>query len=411
MRKTLLVAAFVIFVSGVLLYGGPAFAGTVQVGLPDFDVYINNMRIDNAARQYPLIVYKDITYFPMTYRDCRFLGLESAYDPMGGLDIRKTGIGGSYFIYKATEKNPRRASARVAAFPIRVNGKAIDNGSEKYPLLLYKDITYFPLTWRFSAGEFGWEYNFYDGYGLVINSTPPAPPTPGEMAGIIAEAEGLLRDGPIWLSATLRAFSRHSNRVYGLINEHRSGSGGVTKWYRTVEATMADYSDNTAKPMVTGHLFVDADGALYASKDGKKWAAKGEGDVPEVAAFKSIASQDFSDMFDAYERLRQLPHDALGRAAYVDYYDGYLSLVISFMDEEPAYMPEALDPPNYGISAGGIKRHTFYFDIPRRCLRSYFLSTVPFYLGVDGEILAFAPSTTFYNVIDFDYEPFEMPRP
>ena len=36
-------------------------ADTVQVTLPDFTVTLNGQVIDNSYRQYPLLVYKDIT--------------------------------------------------------------------------------------------------------------------------------------------------------------------------------------------------------------------------------------------------------------------------------------------------------------------------------------------------------------
>jgi hypothetical protein len=57
-------------------YGAQA-GNTVSVTLPEFKVTLNGEEVDNSYSKYPLIVYKDITYFPMTYNDCRFLGLES----------------------------------------------------------------------------------------------------------------------------------------------------------------------------------------------------------------------------------------------------------------------------------------------------------------------------------------------
>ncbi len=50
----------------------PAMAANVQVALPNFPVTLNGTAIDNSYRQYPLLVYNNITYFPMTYYDCRF---------------------------------------------------------------------------------------------------------------------------------------------------------------------------------------------------------------------------------------------------------------------------------------------------------------------------------------------------
>jgi hypothetical protein len=155
----------------LLVFVSPAYAASVQINLPGFGVTLNGAQIDNATRQYPLIVYKDITYFPMTYYDCRFLGLESNYTAQTGLDIKKTGVTGNYDDNRITGRNPQRAAAQTAAFAIRVNGNPIDNSREEYPLLLYKDITYFPLTWRFAVDEFAWEYGFDSTRGLAINST------------------------------------------------------------------------------------------------------------------------------------------------------------------------------------------------------------------------------------------------
>ena len=47
-------------------------------------------------------------------------------------------------------------NAVLPNFQIQFNGKDIDNNSETYPLLVFRDITYFPLTWRFLVDSFGW---------------------------------------------------------------------------------------------------------------------------------------------------------------------------------------------------------------------------------------------------------------
>jgi len=170
MSKTIRFTLFITLILGLFLFGTPAYAASVRVTMPSFMITLNETQIDNATRQYPLIVYKDITYFPMTYHDCRFLGLESEYATGTGLDIRKTGFSESYDADRTTGGNPQSATAQIAAFPIRVNGKTIDNSRENFPLLLYRDITYFPLTWRFAVDEFGWDYAFDLSQGLAVNS-------------------------------------------------------------------------------------------------------------------------------------------------------------------------------------------------------------------------------------------------
>ena len=142
---------------------------SVSVSLPTFKITMNNVKIDNNERLYPVIVYKDITYVPMTYKDSRFLGLETKWSFEEGLQVNK--------ITTTTNYNPDRGysssvleSAYIPESRIRVNGKEIYNKSETYPLLLFRDITYFPLTWRFMVDEFGWSSSFDAVNGLIINS-------------------------------------------------------------------------------------------------------------------------------------------------------------------------------------------------------------------------------------------------
>jgi hypothetical protein len=161
----------------LLAMGTPAAAFGAQAGngvtvkIPGFPVIINGTAIDNGYDKYPFIVYNDITYFPMTYTGCRFLGLESDWKGnTEGLSIAKTGVTAAWKPYKSTSKNGGSYKAVIPSFPIRVNGKAVDNGSQKYPLLSFRDITYFPMTWEFGVNEFGWDYSFSAKDGLMIDS-------------------------------------------------------------------------------------------------------------------------------------------------------------------------------------------------------------------------------------------------
>jgi hypothetical protein len=45
---------------------------SVRVTLPDFAVNLNGHTVENQFREYPLLDYHDITYFPMTWYDSRF---------------------------------------------------------------------------------------------------------------------------------------------------------------------------------------------------------------------------------------------------------------------------------------------------------------------------------------------------
>lgn len=151
-----------------------AFAGEpVKVTLPAFPVTLNNQTLSNAYSQYPFLVYKDITYVPMTYYDCRLLGLKTDWSFQNGLAIDKNSE--SFHEYERSlnsQKNRTSLTAQIADGKIKVNGKTIQNSKEEYPLLFFRDVTYFPLTWRFAVNEFGWDYHFSHKNGLVISSIP-----------------------------------------------------------------------------------------------------------------------------------------------------------------------------------------------------------------------------------------------
>ena len=174
MRRTLqalsLAFLLVLMVSGAA-YGAQA-EKNVTVTIPVNGITVNGVKIENSHNQYPFIVYNDITYFPMTYNDCRFLGLETEWKGnTAGLAVEKTGITAAYKPQKASAKNGGRYPASVPDFPVKVNGKTLDNSKEQYPLLSFRNVTYFPLTWEFGVKEFGWDYSFDGQNGLTIRST------------------------------------------------------------------------------------------------------------------------------------------------------------------------------------------------------------------------------------------------
>ena len=166
MRKFLLTLVFALAV-----FSSTAVLAEESVTLPAFDVTFSSEKVESEQRQFPLIVYKDITYVPMTYYDCRYLGLKTEWnDETRTLSIEQTPINCAYRDYKWEWKNSKNNKASVCDFNIVVNGKTIDNSKEEYPLLTFRDVTYFPLTWRFAVDEFGWEYSFDSENGLIIKA-------------------------------------------------------------------------------------------------------------------------------------------------------------------------------------------------------------------------------------------------
>ncbi|CDZ74723.1 hypothetical protein ING2D1G_0561 [Peptoniphilus sp. ING2-D1G] len=187
MKKTLKkLMVFFVFVF-IFSAGQKVEAKEVYAHLPGFDVTLNGIKVDNYSSEYPLLVYKDITYFPMTWYTTRFLGVETDWSESTGLVINQTGISGDFNFYNTRLKNANSYPVSIPYFRIRVNGTDIKNEREPYPLFVFRGVTYFPMTWRFCVTEFGWDYDFSHQKGLVISSknekkpiTPQKPSDPYE---------------------------------------------------------------------------------------------------------------------------------------------------------------------------------------------------------------------------------------
>ncbi len=143
-----------ISLAATMLLAAPALA--LEAAVPDFDVYIGTDKLSFKNADYPLLTYKDVTYFPMTYDYIRWLGLTSSWID-GEFSIAYYNCSQYYAPVGSAvwQVNPKTVTGELAAYDIYVNGKKIDNSAEEYPLFNYGGITYFPLTWRFATEEFG----------------------------------------------------------------------------------------------------------------------------------------------------------------------------------------------------------------------------------------------------------------
>ncbi len=152
------------------------------VSLPSFDVSINGTSLDVEKDAYPPVVYKGITYLPMTFNYSRALGLNADWDNQTGLSISQLGnqIPVSQTL-TGDNSLSKKYTASEAQFDIKINGQAIDNSKEEYPVLVFRNITYFPLTWHFMVDEFNLQYHFDDQEGLtIVSKGNPIPPVKNE---------------------------------------------------------------------------------------------------------------------------------------------------------------------------------------------------------------------------------------
>lgn len=167
MKKILLV------LMSFMMIATTAFAegNEVTVTIPGYDVVLNGVVVDNQKADYPFITYKEITYIPMTYDLTAAIGIKTSWNKETGLMISKSD--------KAVAHAPTGSSNNIAGkqytaslvpFKVTVNGTEIDNSKEEYPLLVYKNVTYFPMTYRFMVTEFNSGCVFSVNTGLDISA-------------------------------------------------------------------------------------------------------------------------------------------------------------------------------------------------------------------------------------------------
>lgn len=223
-------------------------------------VTLNGQAVDNSAAQYPLLLYGNITYVPMTYHFCRFLGLETSWDnDTRTLTITQTGERGPYVPDTGRSRKSGRVSVTRVDYPVEINGVSIDNAVESHPLFNYGGVTYFPLTFYYAVNAFGWTYLWDAENGLRIDSstTKPLPDTAVDTGN--ERLDGILE--------LVNAFYKEGRAYAGELTDKRTGKVETF----TAETRVTDELDFfrvnlTADPFVF-HSQINALEAGYLNRD------------------------------------------------------------------------------------------------------------------------------------------------
>lgn len=171
----------------ILCFRIQGFAADVFVTIPDFDITLNGEILDCENSEYPPIVYKDITYIPLSWNMNQFMGLVTEFRPYGYDVVRpdRFYVGNSATrseilendIAAVKNRHGKKYAAAVAEYQIYIgNGIRVENSSDEYPLLNFRGVTYLPLTWEYAYDVFDWDYSFDKIKGLVINTADAVRP-------------------------------------------------------------------------------------------------------------------------------------------------------------------------------------------------------------------------------------------
>lgn len=156
-----------------------AMPAKVPVSVANFPIRLNGVLLrDQKESYYPMLVYQGITYLPMTADYGRFLNLMAHWvEEKSMVTIYSWNISFSPLsYYDPSPTLPQGVTnqnlyAQPVWYPVSVNGEALDLNSQPYPILNFRNITYFPLTWHFAVDLFDLNYRFTATDGLEIKSS------------------------------------------------------------------------------------------------------------------------------------------------------------------------------------------------------------------------------------------------
>ncbi|OXM82391.1 hypothetical protein CF651_31270 [Paenibacillus rigui] len=133
-----------------------AAGASIRASLPQFPVSINGTKLDSSYSQYPFLLYKDITFMPMTWNNLQALGMGSEWSEEAGLHIWTNKNYPPPILASPVKQDLKESPNTAAGFSVQkaegliaINGSVIDNTSEPYPFFTFRDVTYMPLTWRY----------------------------------------------------------------------------------------------------------------------------------------------------------------------------------------------------------------------------------------------------------------------
>ena len=160
----------------VLLLGLGTFSvsaeNEVTVLIPDYEFILDKSSIYYQDSIYPILSYKDVTYFPMTYDYCRALHLSTSWVEGQGLFIAAHPQQGHTIPIYETCENPKYNKAFIVPYDVYIDGEKINMEEAEYPLLNFRDVTYFPLTYEYATEKFYWDIDFCEEGNRSLTITP-----------------------------------------------------------------------------------------------------------------------------------------------------------------------------------------------------------------------------------------------
>ncbi len=143
-----------------LSFNASAKDNAITVVIPDYQIIIDDSAVYYADSIYPFLNYKGITYLPMTYEYSRAMNLTTDWLEGTAFMVAYQPTDEPLPIYETITNKKYNTAVVPTGYNIYVNAKKVDNNTTEYPLLNFRGVTYFPLSWEYAVEEFGWQMSF-----------------------------------------------------------------------------------------------------------------------------------------------------------------------------------------------------------------------------------------------------------
>lgn len=169
MRKAIKLTIIVLTLFYCLAINVFAKNNAVSAVIPDYQIVIDDSSVYYADSIYPFLNYKGITYLPMTYEYSRAMNLTTGWLKGSAFMVAYQPSDEALPLYETTTNKKYNIADIPTGYNVYVNAKKVDNETAEYPILNFRGITYFPLTWEYVFEEFGWDLSFEENV-LRINT-------------------------------------------------------------------------------------------------------------------------------------------------------------------------------------------------------------------------------------------------
>ena len=131
---------------------------------------LNGVNMNSSSLQHPLLFFKEIVYMPISTE----MGIQAGFSTKWDEASKTLSIEKAEPMTRALPTgvyaHPDKAQVRTAGTPVNFADQALI--TNEYPILVYQDVTYLPLTWDMVNTKFGWKSAHHPFMGLVIQSDP-----------------------------------------------------------------------------------------------------------------------------------------------------------------------------------------------------------------------------------------------